>query len=454
MVKDNLFFNSDNWKLVKVNQLFFLQNWRMGKILIINSNVARIIKNIIDFKIVNYNKINRQLLNFLKQVSILTTDKFRFNKKLSFIEYPGLRLKRVLAHITDKCNLNCQHCYIRPNFINGNKIKNQELKLNDIITILKEMSQMGALGFSISGGEPFLYDNFTKIIDAAVKNHIFIDNIFTNGTIIDKNKKIIQKLKKEYWTTFYVSIDGIGKIHDQFRGKSGAFKRTIKGINYLYNNGFRIVFNVSLSKINYKSITDLYEFAKHYKLKCFRVCSNFYLGRWIGNSGKLSLSIKDELTTYINIFKKWIKDKQPFGLELGHVVRMVPDTDIERNYNSDSVLCQYYADSLALWPNGSISFCPLLPDYKGINNIKRLSLHEIWESKNIIKFKTTRLKEILNSECRKCSLLKDCGMGCRANAIQRGLKYCDKDPEICEQFKHPLYKKIKKLELIASKQNV
>jgi len=78
----------------------------------------------------------------------------------------------LVIHLTNKCNLSCDFCYIK------NRDKMQELdydKLINFIDVIKPKS------VELTGGEPCLYPNIDKLIYHLLDNNIKI-GIYTNGT--------------------------------------------------------------------------------------------------------------------------------------------------------------------------------------------------------------------------------------------------------------------------------
>lgn len=148
---------------------------------------------------------------------------------------------RVVVLPTNRCNLRCIFCggvYEReaPNkwFPKPFSWKD-ELSDERWIEIIDEISKMGALEWLISGGgEPMVRSKTTiKMIQTIKENNDeSIIELSTNATLI--NKKIAEELVLNGLDYLQTGVDGPNaKIHDFLRGGKGAFKKTLKAIEYI-----------------------------------------------------------------------------------------------------------------------------------------------------------------------------------------------------------------------------
>jgi MoaA/NifB/PqqE/SkfB family radical SAM enzyme len=117
--------------------------------------------------------------------------------------------------ITGKCDQHCEHCY-------GSFPKKGELPKDKVMQIIDEAHDyFDCIVFS--GGEPFLHPHLMELIHYAKDYVVFIT---TSGYSLGKEQ--IERLKGNMVLVF--SVDGIGKVHDYYRGRPGAFKRLIRSL--------------------------------------------------------------------------------------------------------------------------------------------------------------------------------------------------------------------------------
>lgn len=135
--------------------------------------------------------------------------------------YEETKEKMLFFEITNKCNLNCLHCYNS----SGVKMEN-ELSLEQIKMIAHNFKNIGGNVVCISGGEPFAHKNFEEIVYIFIENGIENLRLGTNGLLInEKNKNILK-----YFQIISISLDGFEKEHNTIRG-SKCFEKSLYAIN-------------------------------------------------------------------------------------------------------------------------------------------------------------------------------------------------------------------------------
>src|SRR3989338_5639579 len=118
-----------------------------------------------------------------------------------FMSFIKLFLKRVFPpeqvtfFVTNRCNLNCSHCFVE----DKNKNENKELTIPEIEKISKQMGRVRFI--TITGGEPFLRDDLVEVVKILNKNLkpsmiIILTNGFFTDIIVEKTNEILQNCKK------------------------------------------------------------------------------------------------------------------------------------------------------------------------------------------------------------------------------------------------------------------
>ncbi len=184
--------------------------------------------------------------------------------------------------ITNKCNARCLMCF---NWQKINKLKD-ELSLDEIERIAKTIGHIPNL--TLGGGEPFLRDDLVEICQIFSKNNqvrkiIIPTNSLSTERIIDSAERILKlcpvKLK------IVLSLDGIGKIHDQIRGVEGNFNKVLETYQKLNqiskeNRRLQISVNTTISDRNENHVAEIIKFVdKHFNvsfhtLEIIRGCYN------------------------------------------------------------------------------------------------------------------------------------------------------------------------------------
>jgi MoaA/NifB/PqqE/SkfB family radical SAM enzyme len=156
--------------------------------------------------------------------------------------------------ITRKCNFNCTYCYAHTDAAADGYVfnpDNYELATKEVLTLIKELAELGIFAIYFTGGEPFIRPDFLDILDFAQRNRLAI-MLNTNGWFI--NEPIAKYLKQLGVRKVRVSLDGASTdTHDQFRNTKGAFNHAISAIRSLLAAGIphvSIVTAVTAHNIN------------------------------------------------------------------------------------------------------------------------------------------------------------------------------------------------------------
>jgi len=148
---------------------------------------------------------------------------------------PG-RTWRLFVFATARCNASCPFCLNTPRAA-GASGRNDELSLDEIRKIA---DSLGTLSFlTLTGGEPFLRDDVSDIVDVfCMRCGTAWVTITTNGTLpeaISRHVRSILASHPSLLLTLQVSIDAVGPAHDASRRIPGAFDavcRTMRELKF------------------------------------------------------------------------------------------------------------------------------------------------------------------------------------------------------------------------------
>jgi len=309
-------------------------------------------------------------------------------------------IKSALIEITNKCNLQCVHCFY------NDYIAGYEMDIKNIVHILKKVSAIEDLdSIAISGGEPFLHSRVTdilKICGEEFNKTKFL--IVTNGMVM--NDEILNLYSKYNNIAINVSVDGsVKQINDKIRG-DGTYDKLIKSIEKLSSiDNNRLNIRMTIQKYNYKDVGDFFYFAKKYNIG-----ANYLFVAECGTAklkwSEVGLSVSNKMYCY-NELKKIYKK---FNL----------DTPLP----GDPGGCGP-RERIIINPRGDIYFCNILnavfPDYF-IGNILEDSIESIVKmlDKNELTDKIDAWqKEVCENECVGCEVINLCEQGCYAMYIAR-----------------------------------
>ena len=156
--------------------------------------------------------------------------------------------------ITNSCNMKCKHC-MNWSVENSNKGFEKE----KILKLIKELYENNTEEIYISGGEPLLYPYIDDVILYANSLGIKV-TLATNALEISNHLEIIKKGVQ----LVSISLDGIGKTHDNFRGVTGSFDNCVKVFKLLKENNVKTRISAMVWRGNVEELEKIIFLAKSY----------------------------------------------------------------------------------------------------------------------------------------------------------------------------------------------
>lgn len=311
--------------------------------------------------------------------------------------------------ITNQCNLNCSHC--------GNtsrtKLKD-ELTKEEAFNFIDQCADMNVFILNISGGEPFLRENWFEILSYARKNNIE-KGITTNGTII--TEETVKKIKQLEPFNVHISVDGIGEVHDKFRNRTGVFDSVLKTIKLFKKYKIPFGITTSITKKNFNDLDNVKDFVKENRINSW----NLYYALPIGCLKKIeSVSTNEfyEFAKKIISYKEELKDIT--YISVGDSLGYYGDLEVRDWFWNG---CGAGIVGCAVDAEGNVKGCPLIPSIFNEGNIRNRPLKEIWLDKK--SFSYNRKPEKLSKHCKNCKHSNYCRGGCKSSmyAQETDFKY-------------------------------
>lgn len=148
-------------------------------------------------------------------------------------QHPKQRLPEVIQFpVNDICNSRCEMCYI------WEKKRGVELSPADVRQIFSDPLFRRVRGVGFNGGEPTLRRDLPELVDAVAASlpDLREINVITNAIQarqVLESVRGIRRVAINHQLSFsvMVSLDGVGKIHDQVRGRDGNFESAVTVLN-------------------------------------------------------------------------------------------------------------------------------------------------------------------------------------------------------------------------------
>ncbi len=318
-------------------------------------------------------------------------------------------------HLTERCNLQCKHCYQTGGKSEELSLEEIRVVLDEIIDMLEVWEEMYELEFSpsmnVTGGEPFLRQDLFEILEE-MSLAGFAISLLTNGTLIDTEKA--EQLARFGINRVQVSIEGPEAIHDSIRGK-GSFAASCKGVKHLVEAGLRVTLNATLSEINAEKFQDMIAIAQTLGVQ------RLGFSRLVPSGRGLNL-----VNRMIN--PKRIKEiyESIFGLDTGSLEIVTGDPVASQMRQGPGPVddcgpiatggCAAGVSGLTILPDGTVIPCRRLDVPLG--TVRTDSLREIWANSEILE--QLRDRSQYKGRCGKCERWAIC-RGCRAIAYSYSL---------------------------------
>jgi MoaA/NifB/PqqE/SkfB family radical SAM enzyme/ubiquinone/menaquinone biosynthesis C-methylase UbiE len=181
-------------------------------------------------------------------------------------------LKECWFHITNHCNLSCEHCL----FSAGPSCR-ESLSRSVLDQGVSEAYGLGCRLFLFTGGEPFIYPGFLEVVQTILADPASHVVILTNGLLLEKHMEAITSLD----TTrlhLQISVDGMQESHDAMRG-TGAFERLETNLQLVRQAGLQVTLSMAVCRTNLHDMAELVRFAKNHGASHVHFLYHFVRGK-------------------------------------------------------------------------------------------------------------------------------------------------------------------------------
>ena len=297
----------------------------------------------------------------------------------------------VMLEVTNACNLDCIHCYIK-GAVDQFRLNddNEELSLGQTERLFDDLVEEGTLNLVFSGGEAFLRPDFLAIL-ALAKERYFATTIFSNGQCIDA--QIADRLAGIRPVCVYFSIYGANAaIHERVTGVRGSFEKLLAAIALLRERGIAVGLKTMVMKDNLPQVKDI-----------------FALGRSLGIDQH---EFGEEISAKIDGScepKKMQLDNSLLGVYYRGDTPQLPEYREELSLEDTfkKPLCGAGIIGACISCYGDVYPCGEWRDPVG--NIKQDSFRSIWRKKEGLLAELRAIKEYGDLEdCRVCGLVGSC----------------------------------------------
>jgi radical SAM protein with 4Fe4S-binding SPASM domain len=319
-----------------------------------------------------------------------------------------------------RCNLSCLHCSVNssPTVDTSNDLTTEEAM--KVVDQLKELNTGRVI---LSGGEILFRHDTLKILEKLIHADINV-GLESNGLLFSKDLTELVHLSRKRGVKFDIAISldgGTEETHEILRGKH-TFKRTLKGMRFLADEGIDFTVQCVLNRSNIQSIPNL--FSEMVSLLPYVQYLLFTFLNPVGRGFQLEHDLGIGAADYKESYRLISEGMKTYH---GKVIVKVPPAMIppecmpklfgEGKSAGCSTSCAF--PTLGIVPNGDISICAVTRNDATVRfgNIKTDNLLDVWRRTrmDIIRRDYVRADK-LTGICGDCTFKHTCKGACRAFA--------------------------------------
>lgn len=346
--------------------------------------------------------------------------------------------------LTPLCNMNCKMCYVR---LESKQMKEQLLSSGQWIAIAEEAKKQGLLFLLLTGGEPFLREDFKELYLALHKMG-FVLTINSNGTLI--TEKEVEWLKEA--APIRINITVYGASDDTYKrlcGNPKGYQQVMRAIHLLKDAGIEIKLNYTVTPYNAQDFCDIKKMAVQEGL-FLQATTYLYPPLRKGHEfvGKNVRFEPEEAAYYTALSHYYEYGPEQFleGIEKEHIIDSCSVEDVPEEVNENGVRkhlrCRAGTSSFWVTWNGIMTPCGMMD--QPVANIMEMGFQKAWDS---IVRQTHQI--LMPAKCTDCTMAKRCSTcaamvlaetGSYEEAPEYRCRMIKSYPEACRKLKEQIMK--------------
>lgn len=315
----------------------------------------------------------------------------------------------VVWEITLACNLKCMHCGSR-----AGKARPSELSTEECLDVVRQLARLRVREVTIIGGEAFLRRDWLQIL-RAISDHGMHPSMQSGGLAL--NEQRIMAAKEAGLRSCGVSIDGDRELHDRLRGVKGSYEHALRALRLLQKHGIPSSVNTQIGATTMPHLRDLLHTIADAGARNWQIQLTVAMGNAVDNADILLQP--HQLIDLMPLLGELFEEALELGVLLqpgnnigyfGPYEHRWRVTDAEQGHFQG---CAAGHTGLGIEADGTIKGCPSLAtsDYSG-GNVRDLSIEDIWNHSDQLRFTRDRTVEDLWGYCRTCYYADVCRSGC------------------------------------------
>ncbi|MFO0552745.1 MAG: radical SAM protein [Polyangiaceae bacterium] len=325
----------------------------------------------------------------------------------------------VVWEITMKCDQPCAHCGSR-----SGRARPDELGTEEVLEVARALGRMGSREVTLIGGEAYLRADCADIIRELVKAGVRV-SMQTGGRAFTRERALA--FKEAGLSSLGVSIDGLALTHDKLRGNLGSFSAAMRALDAAREAGLVLSTNTQINKLNLPELEKLAALFQDSGVAVWQTQLTGPLGRaadhpeWIIDPWQM-VEIVDRLAAIqldaVARYEAGGRIGEPFNVFANNNIGYFGPHEVtlrSRPYGWETHWrgCSAGIYLLGIESDGTVKACPTLPTepYNG-GNVRDMSLEQLWERSELLRFARERTTDELWGFCKTCRYADVCKAGC------------------------------------------
>jgi radical SAM protein with 4Fe4S-binding SPASM domain len=319
----------------------------------------------------------------------------------------------VALNLTRRCNLSCAHCYLDAGTRRGGTP--DELTTGEVTDLLDGIAALSDETMVVlTGGEPLLRPDILELARYASGLGLMVV-MGTNGMLLSDAR--VAALQDAGVQAAGISLDSLDPAyHDEFRGKPGAWAKTMAGIDACRRAGLMFQIHLSVTDDNAHELDDMIGFAREAGAAVLNVFFLVCTGR-----GETVTNISR--ATYERVLRRVTeaaRDERELLIRARcapHFKRMALEMDpplpVTLAHGYEAGGCLAGTRYCRVTPEGELTPCPYME--ASVGSLRETDFAVLWRDAPL--FARLRAPK-LEGRCGACEYTKLCG-GCRARPLAR-----------------------------------
>jgi radical SAM protein with 4Fe4S-binding SPASM domain len=288
--------------------------------------------------------------------------------------------------------------------------KAQELSSQEILNIAREAVSMGAMGCTLTGGEPLLREDFAEIYLGLKRLGILV-SVFTNACLV--SPRHVELFRKYPPRDLEVTVYGASpETYEAVTRRPGSFAAFRAGLDGLLNGGVKVRLKAMALKTNAHEVAEMARFCRKHTRDYFRFDPLLHL-RNDGNLKRNQEIIAQRLSPEEIVALERADPERWPTLQKNCdklIASEVSHSGCDHLFQCGAGLRSFMVNSI-----GVFRLCDSLCHPECVYDLRQGRLREAWEGLvPLVRQRRSRNPEFLE-KCHSCSLMNLC-MWCPANA--------------------------------------